>query len=109
EQQCHEHPAAADAIAAVAHAQPERAGDVGTKSAVALDEEPGRLALAQADVLEGRPLINAGGNQHHATEDIARSLVGVSKALRSIAHCAAVAARAKPTQVTRHRPRRAKA
>src|SRR6267143_1023861 len=65
-------PAAADAIAAVADAERESAADVGTKSAIALNEEPGCLALAQAHVLERRPLIQAGGNQHLATDDIAR-------------------------------------
>src|SRR5262249_39608924 len=74
EEQRHEYPAAADAIAAVAHAERERAAEIGTKPAMALNEEPGRLALAQADVLERRPLIKAGPNQHRASEDIARSL-----------------------------------
>src|SRR5258708_15299525 len=51
----------------------KRAGHVGTKSAVALNEQPRRLALSQAGVLKRRPLIKTGRDQHDAAEYTARA------------------------------------
>jgi hypothetical protein len=57
EEQCHQRPATTDAVAAMANTERECAARVGTKSAVALNKPPGRLALPQTGVLERRPLI----------------------------------------------------
>src|SRR5690242_4453952 len=72
EKQRHEHPATANAVSAVPNAKRQRTASISAKAAVLLDELQWRLAMSKTRVLDWRPLVEAGGDQHQSTQNCAR-------------------------------------